>query len=370
MTGTKYSKNKPILSELCKKLQNKPPENFKNIFIGYDGFIDSITHVVDKRIDKNNYTRINTIADIANRIQSVSGLSTNMELVTTHERFGGNGPIMAEALQKQGHHIYYAGALGIPQPHSIYRDFTAKCKQVISFGNSGHTEALEFLDGKLLLGKTQQLDNITWENLIKKCPKSKLSEILKKVSLLSFNNWTMIYGMNDIMKEMAEIIKKQEVKPAIFIDLADPQKRTTNDILSILDILTQYASFTTVLLSMNEKESSTISSVLGCFDKNLATRAKNIGNRLQISHTIIHPVDGAFVYHKEQTSYTAGPYTQTPKLTTGAGDNFNAGYCNGFLLGLSPLECLITGVYTSGFYVRHACAPSSNELINFIEQWI
>ena len=47
-----------------------------------------------------------------------------------------------------------------------------------------------------------------------------------------------------------------------------------------------------------------------------------------------------------------GPYTSNPRLTTGAGDNFNAGFCLGQLLGLSPQQCLITGTGTSGFYVQ------------------
>ena len=49
-----------------------------------------------------------------------------------------------------------------------------------------------------------------------------------------------------------------------------------------------------------------------------------------------------------------GPFTPKPQITTGAGDHFNYGFCLGKLLGLPTEKCLLTGVATSGFYVRSA----------------
>ena len=73
-------------------------------------------------------------------------------------------------------------------------------------------------------------------------------------------------------------------------------------------------------------------------------------------------VGGQF-YHVE------GPYTSNPRLTTGAGDNFNAGFCLGQLLGLAPQQCLVTGTGTSGFYVRNMRSPRFSELMDFLELW-
>lgn len=61
--------------------------------------------------------------------------------------------------------------------------------------------------------------------------------------------------------------------------------------------------------------------------------------------------------------------SKKPKLTTGAGDNFNAGFVLGLMLGLSPDQALLTGMSTSGFYVRNAGSPKFEELIQFIEDW-
>lgn len=370
MTNNEDTEN--LLSHCAKvwrKLETHTKLSEKSVFIGYDGFIDSITHVVDKRTDTNNFKRIETISDMATRIQSVAGLSTNIELVPQQQKIGGNGIIMAQALQQQDCRIYYAGALGEPQIHNIFDDFTAKCTQYFSLSEPGYTEALEFSDGKILLGKPQAMNTIHWNKLVEKCPKEQLTKILETVSLISFNNWTMLYEMNSILDGIFEILTQNNSKPTVFIDLADPEKRTKEDILTVLQLLSKYATITPVILSMNEKESATVSTVLGCFEKDLCMRAKRINEVLNITHTIIHPIDGAYISDKEQTIYTKGPYTPTPKLTTGAGDNFNAGYCSGYLRGFSPTESLIMGVYTSGFYVRNGYAPSTNELINFIKKW-
>jgi len=38
-------------------------------------------------------------------------------------------------------------------------------------------------------------------------------------------------------------------------------------------------------------------------------------------------------------------------------------------LGLNPDEALLTGMATSGFYVRNGISPTYQELIAFIEAW-
>src|SRR5205823_13175828 len=53
------------------------------------------------------------------------------------------------------------------------------------------------------------------------------------------------------------------------------------------------------------------------------------------------------------TALAEGPFTPKPKITTGAGDHFNSGFCLGKLLGFSTELCLLTGVTTSGRSEEH-----------------
>ena len=55
-------------------------------FVGLDGFVDEILHVVDKRMDAQNYERVPTIARLAERMAEAAGKSTNIELNTLRSR--------------------------------------------------------------------------------------------------------------------------------------------------------------------------------------------------------------------------------------------------------------------------------------------
>jgi sugar/nucleoside kinase (ribokinase family) len=90
---------------------------------------------------------------------------------------------------------------------------------------------------------------------------------------------------------------------------------------------------------------------------------------LKIDAVVVHPVDRSSTVIGGNFYEELGPYISKPKLTTGAGDNFNAGFVLGLLLGLDPEEALLTGMATSGFYVRNAKSPRYQELIDFIEEW-
>ncbi|MDA3780869.1 MAG: PfkB family carbohydrate kinase [Bacteroidales bacterium] len=339
-------------------------DNNKHLLIGFDGFIDEIIHVVDKRINSKEYNRIDNINDYAKRIAQYSGLSGNIELVPVQRKIGGNGPILANALLYQGYDISFIGALGRNPIHRIFFDFASKCKNIISLTEPGRTDALEFKDGKIMLGKMNNLVDINWENLISEIPIPKLTKLIASIDLIAFTNWTMLPEMNSIIKGFNEILKTINHKPKIFIDLADPQKRNDAEIIEVLNLLTNIKSETT--LGLNENESVIISNVLNISEDDIVKRAAKIRKKLNIDMLVIHPTKGAAVSSKYEEAWISGPYTESPKITTGAGDNFNSGFCNGWLNGLTPSESLVIGVYTSGFYVRNAKSPNKSELIDFI----
>src|SRR5690606_1424377 len=120
--------------------------------IGFDGFVDEIIDVVATRTSPDHYERIPTIAELARRIGDAAGLSTNLEMVPTQVKLGGNGPIMANALTSMGMAVTYIGCLGYPEIHPVFAELAEKC-DVISVAEPGHTDALEFADGKVMLGK-------------------------------------------------------------------------------------------------------------------------------------------------------------------------------------------------------------------------
>src|SRR6266700_3215982 len=133
-------------------------------FVGLDGFVDEILHAVDKRESAEKFSRVQTIAKFAERLAAAAGHSTNVELVSQLTKLGGNGPIMANALASFGLKVTYLGNLGYPNLHPVFVNFGQRA-EVYSIAEPGYTDALEFEDGKIMLGKHQSLKQVNWENI-------------------------------------------------------------------------------------------------------------------------------------------------------------------------------------------------------------
>jgi len=344
-------------------------------FVGLDGFVDEIVHLVDKRNDAYSFDRIRTITQLSERIAAAAGRSTNIEPVTQQTKLGGNGPIMANALAQLGCKVTYLGALGHPAIHPVFEEFT-QCAEVHSIAEAGHTDAMEFDDGKVMLTKTVQLNDITWDNIKARYGRDPFMNQFTSSDLVGFVNWTMIPGMNDIWATLLEEIAPVPAtsRGLLFFDLADPEKRTKEDILRALDLIARFESHFQVVLGLNEKEAREIGEALDLdtgdsSPEGLEVLATAIQERVPVTTLVVHPVRYALAVTGGRVTRIAGLCTDTPLITTGAGDHFNAGFCLGKLLGFDDLSSLLTGVTTSGFYVRNAKTPSVEDLAHQLRHW-
>ena len=77
-------------------------------------------------------------------------------------------------------------------------------------------------------------------------------------------NWTMLPFMSEIWSKLiADVLPKlPKKKRTLFVDLADPEKRTHEDIAAAMKLLTQFQDQIDVILGLNLKESSEILAVL------------------------------------------------------------------------------------------------------------
>jgi len=351
------------------------PEHVRAV-IGLDGFVDDILSVVSRRLDPHNFVPVATIAELAERIAAAAGLSTNIELVLRTSKLGGNAPIMALALAKAGAAVTCIGTLGLPEPDPIFAELTQRA-QVISVANPGRTQALEFNDGKLMLGRLENLYSLSWESLLKIVPVPRWVELCSGAQLLALVNWTMIPAMTDIWRRFLADVAPQ-LPPAqppriAFFDLADPQKRSEEEIREALAVLGQFRPYFTTYLGLNRKEAAEVGRALGLTAQTrpgapLEEATRVLAAALDVDGVIIHPTDRASAWVGGTYCEVEGPYTPTPRLTTGAGDNFNAGCCLGLALGVGIQNALAMGVATSGYYVRHAASPSFAQLLQFLTE--
>ena len=344
-------------------------------FVGLDGFVDEIVHAVDKRESASEYTRLPTITSFAERIAGAAGRSTNIEMVTQRTKLGGNGPIMANALAALGTKVTYVGALGYPNLHPVFETL-AKRATVHTIAEPGYTDAAEFLDGKVMLVKSQSLAEITWDNIDKRLGRDRFLKHFTTADLVAFVNWTMIPFMTEIWEAL-----HKEACPAVqgprrklFFDLADPEKRPDEDIARALQLISDFQRCFDVILGVNEKESFEIAQALGIPHKDhtleaLSTLALEIHEKLQIDTLVIHPVSYALAVSQGKVDLVHGPVIMKPVITTGAGDHFNSGFCLGKLLGFNNEMSLLVGVSASGYYVKTGHSPDMKDLAGLMNDW-
>jgi len=361
------------LAEL-KAASSRPHE--KRALVGLDGFVDTIvTPVGLRRGQGQDFDAITTITEFGERILGAAGKSANIEFFPLMDKLGGNGPIMANALMAHGVGMTYVGALGLPNIHPVFQDFAERAR-VVSITEAAHTTAVEFDDGKLMLGQMKSLDDVTFATLEAQLGLQGLINLFAEADLISLVNWTMIPNMTAIFRELvAQVFPPlPAAERFFFFDLADPQKRSRADLLEVLEVIGTFGAFGKVTLGLNLKEAQQVYLALDFYamgesPDDLRKMAADIREKLGLATVVVHPKESAACADDTGTYWVPGPYVTKPKITTGAGDHFNAGFSLGQLLGLSPTACLTTGVTTSGHYVRTAQSPTLADLETFLANW-
>ena len=362
-----------IFTELNDKSFN--PSGMNSV-VGLDGFVDKIVTPVDKRHGlKENFDPIETIDSLGTRISAAAGKSANIELFPRFEKLGGNGPIMANAHVSLGLNVRYLGALGHPSIDPVFKDFASQTN-AISIADPGITTALEFKDGKLMFGNTSSLEEIDYARILEVAGEGAFIDMLAKAELVSIVNWTMIPKMTSILVEIVDKIMPN--LPPIdtrnfFFDLTDPAKRSSQDLLEVLKVISRYQAYAEVTLGLNYNEALQVCETLGINggDKDgesLCLISTEIRQKLEIACVVVHPTESAACATKDGAWWTEGPFTENPKITTGAGDHFNAGFTSARLCGFSPLTSLALATCTSGYYVRTAQSPSTSQVISLLKE--
>lgn len=349
------------------------------MLIGFDGFVDAIIAVVDKRHDTDRYDPVHTLDAFGKRIVDSAGRSSNVELVTKLEKLGGNGPIMANAMATAGLPVTYIGNLGEAALHPVFNDF-AQIATVHSIADPGHTDALEFDDGKLMLGKHASLRHVNQDTIDKQIGRDQYVEIVRQTKFLGMVNWTMLTQLNTIWEALIEeVLPQMDSDRYVFIDLADPSKRTKDDLAEAMALTKRLNTQSRVVVGFNLSEAAQVAEVLGVavpatdMEQKAAIEqiATDLREALEVHCVCVHPREGAAAAIQKGSGVVSaifkGPFVAKPKLSTGAGDNFNAGFCLGLLAGLPIDEALCVGTGTSGFYVRNAHSPSLDELAAFCD---
>lgn len=370
-----------LLSELFSLLQTNIGHTIeKKVFVGFDGFVDRIMKAVQKKEHFQN-VYFKTIREFASRIDSASGKSGQIELVTERIKLGGNAPILSNTLGRLGVRTVCAGSLGYPERHEVFKGMDNRC-EVISLQNPGDSTAIEFNDGKIILSELSAFNGYDWKFIKKTHGIEKMRQAICDSSIVSFVDWANLPYSSEIWEGvLQDIIKPSSRRDFHFLfDLCDPSKKTTEQIDEILDLMSCFSSHGKVTLGLNENETLKIWCAINGIDFKDAGDTSRVpdvrlaGDRIykamNIDSLLVHPIDRTIVFQQHEMIEMPGRLVKQPKVLTGGGDNLNAGYCLGHLLGFSVPHCMLLGMATSGAYVRDGVSPDIQTLIDYIRVWI
>jgi sugar/nucleoside kinase (ribokinase family) len=223
----------------------------------------------------------------------------------------------------------------------------------------------------------RSLDEITYERICEVMGEPRFLAELASSNLVALVNWTMVPNMTAIFEALLSraLPRLPAASPrTFFFDLADPEKRSTDDLCTALAAIARFERFGRVALGLNLKKAQQVAAAQAIVptavdEAGLREMCAAIRAKLSVATVMVHPRESAACATAAATWWIPGPYTAQTKVTTGAGDHFNSGFATGQLLGLTPEACLTLGVATSGYYVRTAASPSLVDLETFLANW-
>jgi len=339
---------------------------------GFDGFIDT-------------FVRLQTppsMAEFGPKVTAAAGVAASYPVEHLGDKFGGNGPLLAAALND----IYsgkidvtYIGAMGQSEVLPIFQAaLGGKTKQLHTIAGAAQTTCLEFTDGKIMLNDMAACGEVTWEGLLASVGQAALDKKLKSADFIAAVNWGKLPHAGEIWSNLAVRLAELGVpakKVVYFMDLADFEIRPLAEREELLGRMAAITRQCQTLLSFNLKEAWQMAEVFGgTFHgrkdaESVAELAAFLRERIAVDRVIVHPNDGAACASGGGTVYVPGPHCCEPLISTGAGDNFGAGCLAAALKGLDDAGIVLTGNCASGHFVRSGRSASFSDMATLLDAW-
>lgn len=338
--------------------------------VGFDGFTDEVVRVVRHVPADGEALHFASKRAFGETLIELDAANASYDLTEVANKIGGNAPNMAQSLGRLGLGVDCIGMLGYPLVRDIFKTMDANCR-LHSFAEPTHTTALEFDDGKILLASSALLGTIDWATVRERIGIDRLIELYRQSDMLCFVNWGEIARATEIWEGVeGEILPHADPdrRRVIIFDLADPTKRD-RDFDRLAGLVRRLSKRHETILCLNRNEAQAVARQLSIDPTSQrAELGAAIYAAIDVDTLVIRDPRSATAWSRIGMVETGTFHVATPLLSTGGGDNFNAGYGFARLAGLDRKAALVVASAVAGFYVDTGKSPSRSELVAFLRE--
>ena len=335
----------------------------RQIIAGFDGFIDTIVKPVRISGSDGEYEYFNTIAEFGTFISEHSHKSTSIQYEELYRRPGGNLPNFVTALDALSLPSTVIGMLsneaGIIDPF-----FTNLGEKQYSYLAAGSAIAMEFNDGKIFLSRADIPGIRHNEKMFLRIENvyPQFKNAVDSADIIALLNWSELPFAQDLWNDIyINVINSSEIAKNryVFFDLCDTAAKNHSEIETVISLIRKTGERRGTILSLNKNEALDISRKIGCRNNTLEETAECLFQRFCLDELIIHQHTESIAITRAEGIITEPCIlNENPKISTGAGDNFNAAYCYATLAALPIVEKLRFANAYSAAYVAEGSSQS------------
>ena len=344
----------------------------RRVVFGFDGYLDRVREVVADRTDPTTHERLPSLADFRNRLdRSVkAGSSLSYEWLEEGRRTGGHTCHLARAFGTWAFDPTLVGMYGDPVRETFEREFGDY--DIVTLGEPGVTDAVEFDDGKLMLTEIGDTMTLDWAGLDERFGHDRLADRLDGAALLGVGYWSETPHTPSVLSGLRDFWSDIDDPPAtVLVDPGDVRKLDTDRLRSGREAIGGLTDVTHVVVSANRAETNVLADAYGGeADRTFEAAAEAVFDALGPTWFVGHGIDRSVVVTADGTASVAVPAVEDPEMTTSSGDHFNAGLALGRISGLDPAAAVVVGNAVAGHFVRTADQPSLDEVRAFVDDYL
>lgn len=344
-----------------------------NLVFGFDGIVDKVRVMVETRHSPTEFDRLETLAALRDRVDEslAAESSLTVEWEQQGTRTGGHACHLARVFDELGAETTMVGTYGEPPTEPFTTEFAGST--LVSVGEPGVCDAVEFDDGKLLQIETGDAAGLDWPTLRERLDPADLAAHLDGADVFGVGYWAMTSALPSLAASVvAETWERQASPPEVlFFDPGDIRSLPAETLREGAARLAEANDTVPVTFSANRSETEALAAALADEDaEGLADAAEAAREGLGVDRFVGHSAPRSVTVSEAGTAVVDVPRTDSPAMTTSAGDHFNAGYLVGHLAGLPDAACTVLGNATAGRFVRTGATPTYEGIRAFLDGYL